>query len=40
MGVHPVLAAFAIVTGLFNRPLQAWADEEPASLGLAASHPR
>jgi len=31
-----VLAVFTIVTGLYNRPLQAWADEGPASLGITS----
>jgi NADH-quinone oxidoreductase subunit N len=36
-GIIAVLAAFTIVTGLYNRPLQAWADEGPSSLGIASS---
>lgn len=33
-GLITVLAVFTIVTGLFNRPLQEWADQGPASLGI------
>jgi NADH-quinone oxidoreductase subunit N len=33
--VIAVLAVFTVVTGLYNAPLQAWADEGPASLGIA-----
>lgn len=29
-----ILAVFTLVTGLFNEPLQVWADEGPASLGI------
>src|SRR5262245_7483696 len=34
-GIIAVLAVFTIVTGLYNRPLQNWADEGPSSLGIA-----
>jgi NADH-quinone oxidoreductase subunit N len=40
-GLIAVLAVFTIVTGLFNRPLQRWSDQAPASLGIrdtAAPH--
>src|SRR6185503_5198974 len=32
-----VLAVFTIVTGLYNRPLQAWADAGPSSLGITTA---
>jgi len=35
-GLITILAFFTIVTGLFNRPLQAWADAGPSSLGIPA----
>ena len=38
-GVIAVLAAFTVVTGLYNSPLQAWADEGPSSLGLVSEAP-
>jgi hypothetical protein len=34
-GLIAVLAFFTVLTGLFNRPLQAWSDAGPASLGIA-----
>jgi NADH-quinone oxidoreductase subunit N len=35
-GIIALLGLFTVVTGLYNRPLQAWADEGPASLGIAS----
>ncbi|MSR61349.1 MAG: NADH-quinone oxidoreductase subunit N [Planctomycetes bacterium] len=36
-GIIAVLAVFTIVTGLFNRPLQEWANAGPASLHIPAA---
>ena len=36
-GIIAALAVFTIVTGLFNRPLQEWANAGPASLHIPAA---
>jgi NADH-quinone oxidoreductase subunit N len=36
-GLITVLALFTLWTGLYNKPLQAWAEAGPASLGIHAS---
>jgi NADH-quinone oxidoreductase subunit N len=39
-GILAVLAVATVVTGLWNKPLQDWADEGPSSLGISAEDGR
>jgi len=39
-GILAVLAVATVVTGLWNRPLQDWADDGPSSLGISAQDDR
>ena len=34
--VLAVLSVFTVVTGLYNRPLEDWSNQGPASLGIPA----